>query len=92
MTAERGETDTARPWTVGQFRDALAAFPPELPLVAMVPADGADDEYVDEFAVTGAPERGTIDWGDGRGEVLDAAVVFEALLGYRRTRPAPDAP
>ncbi|WP_433574171.1 hypothetical protein [Nocardia brasiliensis] len=72
----------------GPLGAALARFPAHLPVVVQVPAD-LGDNTVDEFVITGEPQRGTIDWGDGRGAVPEDAVLVEALRSYDRARPRP---
>ncbi|WP_280396013.1 hypothetical protein [Nocardia brasiliensis] len=85
--APQSSTGEPVPLPCGRLGAALARFPAGLPVVVQVPAD-LDDNTVDEFVITGAPERGVVDWLDGNGPVPENAVLIEALHSYQRTRSA----
>lgn len=72
-------------WTVGRLREALAAYPDDLPVTVCVPEE---DDCFDEYAVDSGPGYGQVDWGDGRGLRADKThVQIEAFTLYRPTRP-----
>lgn len=72
-------THTVQAWTVGRLREALAAYPDDMPLHIAVPDDPAphpaqtvDDRYVVTGVATGTREVGTA------GEPADEYVTIDA--------------
>ncbi|MFG1794187.1 DUF6225 family protein [Nocardia sp. NPDC049149] len=71
--------------TVRQLREALANYPDDLPVVVCVAED--EDSFL-EFLITNGPSHGHVDWGDGKGVIVDKShVQIEAFEYYRPTRP-----